>query len=237
MTDTPTNRLAVLIDADNTSAKVADVLFDEIATLGEANVRRIYGNFTSNQMKGWTDVLQKHALKVEQNFDYTKGKNSADIALVIDAMDLVHSGRFEGFCLVSSDSDFTGLATRIREEGLDVYGFGQRKTPESFRAACKRFIFTENLMGEADGAAAPGKDATAGAEPLLRKAIEASEGEDGWAQLGAVGSQINNMATDFDPRTYGHKKLVDLVEKSGAFEVKRQDAGVYARIKRRRGRG
>lgn len=234
MTETPTHRLAVLIDADNTSAKVADVLFDEIATLGEANVRRIYGNFTSNQMKGWTDVLQKHALKAEQNFDYTKGKNSADIALVIDAMDLVHSGRFEGFCLVSSDSDFTGLATRIREEGLDVYGFGQRKTPESFRAACKRFIFTENLMDEAD--TAPSKDAPANAEPLLRKAIEAAEGEDGWAQLGAVGSQINNMATDFDPRTYGHKKLVDLVEKSGAFEVKRQDAGVYARIKRRGGR-
>jgi hypothetical protein len=139
-------RLAVLIDADNTSAKIADGLFEEIAKIGEASVRRIYGDFSSTRSKAWADVLSKHAIIPQQQFAYTTGKNASDITLVIDAMDLLHSGRFEGFCLVSSDSDFTRLAARIREHGIDVYGFGEQKTPESFRQACRRFVYTENLL-------------------------------------------------------------------------------------------
>ena len=139
-------RLAVLIDADNASAKIAGRLFEEIAKIGEASVRRIYGDFSGQRLKPWADILAQHAIIPQQQFAYTAGKNASDIALVIDAMDLLHSGRFDGFCLVSSDSDFTRLASRIREQGLDVYGFGERKTPESFRQACRRFIYTENLL-------------------------------------------------------------------------------------------
>lgn len=138
-------RLAVLIDADNASAKIVDGLFEEIAKIGEASVRRIYGDFASVRSKAWIDVLAKHAIVPQQQFAYTTGKNASDITLVIDAMDLLHSGRFDGFCLVSSDSDFTRLASRIREQGIDVFGFGEQKTPESFRQACRRFIYTENL--------------------------------------------------------------------------------------------
>jgi len=151
-------RLAVLIDADNASAKIADGLFEEIAKIGEASVRRIYGDFSNARSKGWADTLSKHAIIPQQQFAYTTGKNASDITLVIDAMDLLHSGRFDGFCLVSSDSDFTRLAARIREQGVDVFGFGEQKTPESFRQACRRFIYTENLLTgaftRADGKAA-----------------------------------------------------------------------------------
>jgi NYN domain-containing protein len=132
MPDTHAARLAVLIDADNASAKIVDGLFEEIAKLGEASVRRIYGDFSSARSKGWAEVLSKYALDPRQQFAYTSGKNASDITLVIEAMDLLHSGRFQGFCLVSSDSDFTRLAGRIREEGVDVFGFGEKKTPESF---------------------------------------------------------------------------------------------------------
>ncbi len=141
-----TPRLAVLIDADNTTARIAPGLFDEIAKIGEASVRRIYGDFSGARLKSWADLLSVHAIMPHQNFAYTAGKNASDIALVIDAMDLLHSGRFDGFCLVSSDSDFTRLAARIREQGVDVYGFGEQKTPESFRRACHRFLYTENLL-------------------------------------------------------------------------------------------
>lgn len=139
-------RLAVLIDADNASAKIVDGLFEEIAKIGEASVRRIYGDFANPRSKAWIDVLARHAIIPQQQFAYTAGKNASDITLVIDAMDLLHSGRFDGFCLVSSDSDFTRLASRIREQGIDVFGFGEQKTPESFRQACRRFIYTENLL-------------------------------------------------------------------------------------------
>src|SRR5271155_332610 len=142
-------RLAVLIDADNASAKIADGLFEEIAKIGEASVRRIYGDFSNPRSKGWADTLSKHAIIPQQQFAYTTGKNASDITLVIDAMDLLHSGRFDGFCLVSSDSDFTRLASRLREQGADVFGFGEQKTPESFRQACRKFIYTENLLPEA----------------------------------------------------------------------------------------
>lgn len=218
-------RLAVLIDADNVSPRVAEGLFEEIAKIGEASVRRIYGDFSGTGHKSWADILSRHAIIPHQNFAYTKGKNASDIALVIDAMDLLHSGRFDGFCLVSSDSDFTRLAARIREQGIDVYGFGEQKTPESFRQACLRFVYTENLLPEAP---APDRDPTPGSKsmqspsaavPILRKAVAALDDEDGWVGLGAVGQQLGKLAPDFDPRTYGHGKLSDLVKKTGAFEI------------------
>src|SRR6201995_3991307 len=170
-------RLAILIDADNTSPRIVAGLFEEIAKFGEASVRRIYGDFSNQRLKSWTDILQKYAIDPFQQFAYTSGKSASDIALVIDAMDLLHSGRFDGFCLVSSDSDFTRLASRLREQGADVYGFGEQKTPESFRPAGRRFIYTENLPREAQGSAAG--DATArkalqpasAAVPILDKAI------------------------------------------------------------------
>ena len=221
-------RLAVLIDADNTSAKTAEDLFLEIAKIGEASVRRIYGDFSDDQLKGWAKVLQRHAIIPHQQFAYTVGKNSSDIALVIDAMDLLHSGRFDGFVLVSSDSDFTRLASRIREEGIDVYGVGRRTTPEAFRQACKRFIFTENLGAEAAAAeaatgAAAGPEAPAKAIPVIAQAMEAIADEDGWAPLGALGSRIGNLAPDFDTRSYGSGKLSDLIRRTGAFEMRRSD--------------
>jgi uncharacterized LabA/DUF88 family protein len=218
-------RLAVLIDADNTSAKIADRLFEEIAQLGEASVRRIYGDFTRTALRGWTDILAKHAIIAHQQFAYVTGKNASDIALVIDAMDLMHSGRFEGFCLVSSDSDFTRLAARLREEGLDVFGFGERKTPESFRQACRRFIYVENLLPEARVAAepAPAKQAPSAALPILKKVIATMESEDGWLSLGSLGQRLANFASDFDPRSYGCAKLSDLVRKSGGFEIEQPE--------------
>src|SRR6185369_934369 len=184
-------RLAVLIDADNTSPRIAAGLFDEVAKIGEASVRRIYGDFSSPRLKSWADLLSRYAIVPQQNFAYTTGKNASDIALVIDAMDLLFSGRFDGFCLVSSDSDFTRLASRIREQGVDVFGFGEQKTPESFRQACRRFVYTENLgasvTSSQDIATAPKPLQSAGAAtPLIKKAITQLESEDGWVTLGEV---------------------------------------------------
>jgi len=221
-------RLAVLIDADNTSAKIADGLFEEIAKIGEASVRRIYGDFSSNRMKGWNEILASHAIVPQQQFAYTSGKNASDITLVIDAMDLLHSARFDGFCLVSSDSDFTRLASRIREQGVDVYGFGEKKTPESFRQACRRFIYTENLLPDtgATKEVSAKREAFSKAIPLIEKAMEQIETEeDAWVTLGAVGTQLSNLSSDFDPRTFGSRKLSDLVRKTGAFEVENREGG------------
>jgi NYN domain/OST-HTH/LOTUS domain len=224
-------RLAVLIDADNTSPQIAGGLFEEVAKFGEASVRRIYGDFSSPQLKSWAEILQKYAIDPYQQFAYTKGKNASDIALVIDAMDLLHSGRFEGFCLVSSDSDFTRLASRLREQGADVYGFGKQDTPESFRQACRRFIYTENLVPKP---AASSPDAgsksrplepPSAAVPILEKAISQIESEDGWVLLGTVGKHISNLFSDFDVRTYGFKKLSDLVRNTGAFDVEKIGGG------------
>ena len=171
------------------------------------------------------------------SFAYTKGKNASDIALVIDAMDLLHSGRFDGFCLVSSDSDFTRLASRLREQGADVYGFGAQKTPESFRQACRRFIYTENLLPEAatSGADTPSKSKSlqppSAAIPILEKAISQIESEDGWVMLGEVGGQISNLFSDFDVRSYGQRKLSDLVRKTGAFDVEKIAGDMRIRAK------
>ena len=229
-------KLAVLIDADNTSPKVADGLFDEVAKIGEASLRRIYGDFSKGQQAGWERVLQKHAIIAQQQFAYTTGKNSTDITLVIDAMDLMHSGRFDGFCLVSSDSDFTRLAARIREQGLDVYGIGREKTPASFRQACTRFIFTENFVRETEaGAPAPKRAALrpmTEATDLIRKALEAMEEDpEGWYQLGAVGQRMQNLSPEFDTRTFGHPKLSDLVEATARFDLNRDGPHVRLRPK------
>jgi uncharacterized LabA/DUF88 family protein len=246
MADDPrSRRFAVLIDADNTSPRIAAGLFDEIAKFGEATVRRIYGDFSTSRLKSWADILQKYAIDPYQQFAYTSGKNSSDIALVIDAMDLLHSRRFDGFCLVSSDSDFTRLASRLREEGADVYGFGAQKTPESFRQACRRFIYTENLVPEVatsssarEKAGGPRRALLPASEavPLLRKAIEQIETEDGWVGLGVVGQHLSNIVSDFDPRTYGYRKLSDLVRDAGAFEVE-QSEGRSVRIRARDSQG
>ncbi len=223
-------RLAVLIDADNASAKIADGLFEEIAKIGEASVRRIYGDFSNPRSKGWADILSKHAIIPQQQFAYTTGKNASDITLVIDAMDLLHSGRFDGFCLVSSDSDFTRLAARIREHGVDVFGFGEQKTPESFRQACRKFVYTENLLAGAANnrdAAAASKPLQAldAATPIINKIITQMESEDGWVALGEVGRQLANLASDFDPRTYGFRKLSDLVRRTNSFEIDQPKGG------------
>lgn len=234
-------RLAVLIDADNVSSSIVDALFEEIAKIGEGYVRRIYGDFSSPSLSGWAKVLPNHAIIPSQNFANTVGKNATDIALVIDAMDLLHSGRFDGFCLVSSDSDFTRLAARIRENGLHVYGFGEQKTPESLRKACHRFTFIENLGIEPSNAQsiAPGSSPKpllppSKARPLILNAITQLDTEGGWVALGGVGSYLLKLAPDFDPRSYGFAKLSSLVEKAGEFEVQtRESGGVWVRIKQK----
>ena len=232
MPEDRSDRLAVLIDADNASSQIADGLFEEIAKIGEASVRRIYGDFTSQRMKGWSSVLSKHAIIPQQQFAYVTGKNASDIALVIDAMDLLHSGRFDGFCLVSSDSDFTRLATHIREQGVGVYGFGEKKTPESFRQACRRFIYTENLRLRPLRRISAANMSLDEAEEILRAAI--GQPESGWAPLSTVGKSLLNLAPDFDPRTYGHKKLSDLVRSSNTFDVQQSESGgILVRIKPR----
>jgi uncharacterized LabA/DUF88 family protein len=230
-------RFAVLIDADNTSPQIAAGLFEEVAKFGEASVRRIYGDFSGPHLKSWSEILQKHAIDPYQQFAYTKGKNASDIALVIDAMDLLHSGRFDGFCLVSSDSDFTRLASRMREQGADVYGFGAQKTPESFRQACRRFIYTENLMPAAtfvstDTPSKPGPlRPLSAAIPILKKAISQIESEDGWVPLRLLGSQLSNLFSDFDVRSYGYSKLSDLVRKTEAFDIEKGEGGPRIRAR------
>jgi len=265
--DDDQRRLAVLIDADNAQSSAINGLLEEVARYGVASVRRIYGDFTSQQQGGWKKVLLKHSIQPVQQFAYTTGKNATDSALIIDAMDLMYTGRFDGFCLVSSDSDFTRLAQRLREEGLTVYGFGERKTPDAFVQACDKFVYTEVLRSvvalpkpEAVSAkptnkqkktkrtdasplpvaanAAPAAQAAApaiespssagkkAAAPLalIQQAIEEASDEAGWAHLGAVGSYLNKIRPDFDPRLYGHRKLSDLL-KSQAKHFAVEDRG------------
>ena len=223
-------KLAVLIDADNAQAAVIQELLSEVSRYGTATIKRAYGDWTTQNLKSWKEVLHKMAIQPIQQFSYTSGKNATDSALIIDAMDVLHTGSVDGFCLVSSDSDFTRLATRIREAGLVVYGFGERKTPEPFVAACDKFIYTEILRTEP----APQKDAVKTEaivetvavadvrklQPLLIAAIDANARDDGWASLGGVGSHIGKIDTAFDARNYGFKKLSDLVRSLKYLEVK-----------------
>lgn len=221
-------KLAVLIDADNAQASVIQELLAEVSRYGTATIKRAYGDWTTNNLKGWKDVLHKMAIQPIQQFSYTSGKNATDSALIIDAMDVLHDNTVDGFCLVSSDSDFTLLATRIREAGLVVYGFGERKTPEPFVAACDKFIYTEILRTES----IPEKDSVKvesvpqavadvrTLQPLLIAAIDANARDDGWASLGGVGSHIGKIDTAFDARNYGFKKLSELVRSLKYLEVK-----------------
>lgn len=228
----PTLRLAVLIDADNAQAAVIEGLLAEIARFGEATVKRIYGDFTAPASSSWKKVLQRYAIKPVQQFAYTTGKNATDSTLIIDAMDLLYTRKFDGFCLITSDSDFTGLAMRLREEGLTVLGFGEKKTPDAFRNACHKFVFTEVLRpstaveltasaqkSENEPKLAPPQLAAEAAEAKLEfpkkfvlTALEQSIDDAGWAHLGTFGSYLTKLQPDFDSRLYGYKKLSDLVK-------------------------
>jgi len=226
-----TEKLAVLIDADNAQPNIVDGLMIEIANYGTASVKRIYGDWTAPNLKGWKEVLLDYSIQPIQQFAYTQGKNATDSAMVIDAMDLLYTGKFDGFCLVSSDSDFTRLAARIRESGLLVYGFGERKTPSAFRSACDKFIYTEVLRTKTDESTAIERKSTAQLKRdtklvnLLRNAVEASSDDRGWAALGAVGNNIAKQSPDFDARNYGYAKLSALVDAIGLFEVQERDHG------------
>ena len=213
-------RLAVLIDADNAEAGVIQELLAEVSRYGTATIKRAYGDWTTTNLRGWKDVLHKMAIQPIQQFRYTTGKNATDSALIIDAMDVLHGKSVDGFCIVSSDSDFTRLATRIRESGLTAYGFGARHTPEPFVAACDKFIYTEILKPEPveiDDGVGP---AITKIQPLLIAAIDANARDDGWAGLASVGGTVGKNQPDFDPRNYGFKKLSDLVKSLNYVEVK-----------------
>lgn len=213
-------KLAVLIDADNDGALVIQELLAEVSRYGTATIKRAYGNWTTPQLQSWKEVLNKLAIQPIQQFSYTTGKNASDSALIIDAMDVLHSKQVDGFCIFSSDSDFTRLATRIRESGLVVYGFGRRTTPEAFVAACDKFVYTEILKAST----APEPDTKPQEfpplKPMILEAIEASSRDDGWAPLGPVGSHITKNNSAFDARNYGFTKLSDLVRKQNYLEFK-----------------
>jgi len=238
-------KLAVLIDADNSPPSIIDGLLAEIAKYGIASVRRIYGDWTTPNLRGWKDVLLEQAIQPIQQFRYTVGKNATDSALIIDAMDLLYSEKLDGFCIVSSDSDFTRLASRIREAGLVVYGFGEKKTPKPFVGACDKFVYTE-ILREDERSGARGRKSTTELNRdtslinLLRSAVESSASEDGWAYLGQIGQHIANQSPDFDPRNYGYKKLGDLFRATQLFEVDEQRSAdsrgvsVYIRDKRKK---
>jgi uncharacterized LabA/DUF88 family protein len=241
-------RLAVLIDGDNTTPTIIEALLAEIAKYGSASVKRAYGDWTTPRLGGWKDALNAHAIQPMQQFAYTTGKNATDSALIIDAMDLLYTGNLDGFCLVSSDSDFTKLASRLRESGKTVYGFGEPKTPHSLVAACDRFVYLDVLRRDAeeespDVGAPPARRSPARRSKtelrrdakllrLLRDGIEAGSDDDGWAHLGGVGSHIAKQASDFDSRNWGYAKLVDLVTAIDLFEVRRS-AGQGVRVRER----
>jgi uncharacterized LabA/DUF88 family protein len=234
-----TAKLAVLIDADNAQGSICEELLGEVARYGTANIKRAYGDWTTPKLKPWKEVLHKLAITPMQQFSYTTGKNATDSALIIDAMDLLHAGGLDGFCLVSSDSDFTKLATRIREAGLAVYGFGEKKTPQAFIAACDKFVYTEILRevpepprDEADPPKEEAETAKDAAQPelpklqpMVLKALEATAREDGWATLSALGSQLTRNDPAFDSRNYGVAKLGELMRKQAYLEMKELPVG------------
>jgi uncharacterized LabA/DUF88 family protein len=225
--DHVTARLAVLIDADNTSASHAAAILEELARYGIPTVKRAYGDWTTQNLVRWKDELHRHAIQPVQQFAYTTGKNSTDSALIIDAMDLLYSGNLDAFAIVSSDSDFTRLATRIRESGKTVYGMGRRRTPASLVAACDRFIYLE-VLGQADDT--PNADPDSTDEPplpdlrrILTSAVETTSQDDGWAGLSAMGNYLNNTHASFDPRNYGFSKLSTLARAQDYLEVRQAD--------------
>ena len=247
-------RIALLIDADNSPASKIDVILAELAKQGVTNIRRAYGNWTKAGLKGWEAVLHEYAIRPVQQFDYSKGKNATDMGMVIEAMDLLYTDQPEAFGIVSSDADFTPLVMHLKAKGAQVFGFGAKKTPLPFVNACSRFLYLENL-GQPEPAkstarpkaAAKAKDGNGEAAPtrldtaalkqdarlvtLLRNAVESAAGEDGWSALGAVGQQIGNQAS-FDPRNYGYRKLLDLIEATQLFELDRRGTQFVLRDKR-----
>lgn len=247
------NKLAVLIDADNASAELVEPLFKEVAKYGTAHVKRIYGDWTNPHLNKWKDKLNRFAIQPIQQFGYTTGKNSTDSALIIDAMDLLYTQKFDGFCIVSSDSDFTRLASRIRESGLVVYGFGEKaKTPEAFISACDKFVYTDilNQLEPSTVVAANQQNqastkSSSGTTPkdnqniknnkklihLLSDAYEAIAAEEEWVHLGPFGSQLTKLSPSFDPRNYGYKKLSDLVQFTGLFEINKASKHIRIKLK------
>jgi len=232
-------KIAMLIDGDNAQATLLAKMLVEAAKYGQVTVRRIYGDWTTNNMKSWKDTLNFHAFQPIQQFRYTIGKNATDSAMIIDAMDILHSGDVEGFCLVSSDSDYTRLATRIRETGIYVMGIGEKKTPKPFVNACDVFVYTENLVEreKKPSKARNGRKTTKSKSktendteadpnpmPLLEQAFDMAVQEDGWARLDVMGSSLYQLDPGFDPRTYGHKQLSRLVGNlKNAFEMRTQE--------------
>ena len=226
MRDPQTPLLAVLIDADNVPAKYAEAILREITSYGEPGLRRVYGDWSSQQLSGWTKTAQTLGLVQHQQTANTKGKNASDIGLVIDALDILHAGHFDGFVLVSSDSDFTRLASRIREQGLMVIGIGEAKAPDALKNACNRFVAIENIYDGGEDTVRPGRAAKldsnsiADARRLIFDAMEKIDQDDEWYPLGRIGQQIQADKPDFDTRTYGKKKLSDLVKELKVFETK-----------------
>jgi uncharacterized protein (TIGR00288 family) len=225
-------RIAVLIDADNTSKADASALMEEVAKYGLPTVKRAYGDWTSHQLNGWKDQLNRLAIQPVQQFAYTSGKSSTDFALVIDAMDLLYSANVEAFAIVSSDSDFTRLVTRLRESGRTVYGFGRRKTPEALQNACDRFVFLEVLREQPEEAAAH-EDETPlpDLRSILTQAMDDTSDDGGWSRLDAVGSVLNTRYPSFDARNYGFPKLISLVRGQEWIEVEVEDRTPMVRLK------
>jgi uncharacterized protein (TIGR00288 family) len=251
-------RIALLIDADNSPAAKIDVILAELAKVGVTNIRRAYGNWKKDGLKGWEAVLHEYAIRPVQQFDYSKGKNATDMGMVIEAMDLLYTDQPDAFGIVSSDADFTPLVMHLKAKGAQVFGFGAKKTPLPFVNACSRFLYLENLgqpvavdepraakaakpkpesVAKGNGESAPTRmDAAALKQDarlvtLLRNAVESAAGEDGWSALGAVGQQIGNQAS-FDPRNYGYRKLLDLIEATQLFELDRRGTQFVLRDKR-----
>ena len=234
-------KIAILIDGDNAQSSILPQMLVEVGRHGQVTVRRIYGDWTTSNMNSWKETLNFHAFQPIQQFRYTVGKNVTDSAMIIDAMDLLHSGVVDGFCLVSSDSDYTRLATRIREAGVFVMGIGEKKTPKAFVNACDLFVYTENLVEEKKATqqkrtqSSRSKKASPGAEiepekeeadpmPVLSQAFEMAVGQDGWARLDVMGNAIYQVDPGFDPRTYGHKQLSRMLNKlKDKFEMRTKD--------------
>jgi len=227
-------RVALLIDADNSPAGKIDLILNELSTFGETNVRRAYGNWKKNELKGWEEQLHEHAIRPMQQFDYSKGKNASDMAMVIDALDLLYTDKPDAFGIVSSDADFTPLVMHLRAKGAAVYGFGARKTPEPFVNACSRFLFLDDLRAPVDAEADADAPDAERAPPLrtppeklrqdrklvmlLRNAVQSAADDEGWARVNAVRQQIGNQAS-FDHRNYGYSTLTKLLAATDLFEL------------------
>jgi uncharacterized LabA/DUF88 family protein len=241
-------RLAVLIDADNVPHRLINGILEEIAKYGVPTFKRIYADWTKPHVAGWKAVLLDHAITPVQQYSYTTGKNSSDSALIIDAMDILYTGRVDGFCVVSSDSDFTRLATRLREAGMKVFGMGEQKTPSPFRAACDKFIYIEILDQPEPSTKQIKLSDLRKKEKVISKAdknfvnlitssINDIADENGWAFLGDLGNMLLKKRPDFDPRNYGFEKLLQLIKSLNLFEIDERESGrrniklVYVRVK------